>query len=507
MDGLVWLLAIVMGGSIGVGLAFLICSLILNASNNKGDSRSKIDDYSSDIFYTNQSKSLRYNRSEFVDIVETGIETLVINNEYDLHLQKSLPFGSKEPVARFIPETAEDGSIIEPVSAPKEPVIFYADLASVTSFKSGITFDIGKSVEASKFGIYHTLSGKDLTANAYNYSSGKGVANVTYGPNGTARPMRASANGAGGMDSMGMDGAGMGGTQVAAATNAGGAGVAGGVVGGGAGVVGSILGGGAMAAAGGMGAVGSAAGLGGKGSAGTAGTVGTAGAGGSRGASAPGASVTPTNATIGAPAYKPSAPYAHPGLQAPVQAEAYSRDGARMTGEIDENERARDLVTPGMAGLGIAGQGAFVEHVAPQAGIQSSISPQQSAWAAARQRNFGVDGGDSVLPSAQFGSGADASSDGLSSGLSTDAGTGAFSAEADASSSMLSDVPNDPNQLFGTASSQYPTGTTYTPSIVSSLPPEQPDEPEEIYEAPTATRPLWDNANADDDFSDFEDFK
>ena len=72
---------------------------------------------------------------------------------------------------------------------------------------------------------------------------------------------------------------------------------------------------------------------------------------------------------------------------------------------------------------------------------------------------------------------------------------------------MLSDVPNDPNQLFGTASSQYPTGTTYTPSIVSSLPPEQPDEPEEIYEAPTATRPLWDNANADDDFSDFEDFK
>ena len=388
MDGLVWLLAIVMGGSIGVGLAFLICSLILNASNNKGDSRSKIDDYSSDIMYINQSNNMRYNRSEFVDIVETGIETMVLNSEYDLHLQKSLPFGSKEPVARFIPETAEDGSIIEPVSAPKEPVIFYADLASVTSFKSGITFDIGKSVEASKFGIYHTLSGKDLTANAYNATSGKGVANVTYGPNGTARAMGAAANGAGG------------------------AGVAGGAVGG-------------------------------------------------------GASVTPTSATIGAPAYKPSAPYAHPGLQAPVQTEAYSRDGARMTGEIDENERARDLVTPGMAGLGIAGQGAFVEHVAPQAGIQSSISPEQSAWAA----------------------------------------TGAFSASSDASSSRFSDVPNDPNQLFGTASSQYPTGTTYTPSIVSSLPPEQPDEPEEIYEAPTATRPLWDNANADDDFSDFEDFK
>ena len=162
MDGLVWLLAIVMGGSIGVGLAFLICSLILNASNNKGDSRSKIDDYSSDIMYINQSNNMRYNRSEFVDIVETGIETMVLNSEYDLHLQKSLPFGSKEPVARFIPETAEDGSIIEPVSAPKEPVIFYADFASVTSFKSGITFDIGKSVEASKFGIYHTLSGKDL---------------------------------------------------------------------------------------------------------------------------------------------------------------------------------------------------------------------------------------------------------------------------------------------------------------------------------------------------------
>lgn len=460
MDGLVWLLAIVMGGSIGVGLAFLICSLILNASNNKGDSRSKIDDYSSDIMYINQSNNMRYNRSEFVDIVETGIETMVLNSEYDLHLQKSLPFGSKEPVARFIPETAEDGSIIEPVSAPKEPVIFYADLASVTSFKSGITFDIGKSVEASKFGIYHTLSGKDLTANAYNATSGKGVANVTYGPNGTARTMRAAANGAG-MDGIGMDGAdmnGMVGTQVAAATNAGGAGVAGGAVGGGAGMVGSILGGGAMAAA--------------------------------------GASVTPTSATIGAPAYKPSAPYAHPGLQAPVQTEAYSRDGARMTGEIDENERARDLVTPGMAGLGIAGQGAFVEHVAPQAGIQSSISPQQSAWAAT-----GAFSAEAVSADKPF----DASSDPFLA--SYDAPADAFSASSDASSSRFSDVPNDPNQLFGTASSQYPTGTTYTPSIVSSLPPEQPDEPEEIYEAPTATRPLWDNANADDDFSDFEDFK
>ncbi len=196
MDGLAWILGLFMGASIGIGLAFLICALILNKSNNKGDSRLKPEDYSSEIMSFSDKDNMRHNFNEFTYLIDCNIEAMCRSNEYTFRNSKALPFGSKEPVSRYIPETNQNGEVVETVNAYREPVIFSSDSLSAASFHKGLTLGFGTSIETSKFGNYRTLSGKDATAMAYNSVSGATVkanpaANATMG---TQAPMGMGAN-------------------------------------------------------------------------------------------------------------------------------------------------------------------------------------------------------------------------------------------------------------------------------------------------------------------------
>ena len=82
MDGLAWILGLFMGASIGIGLAFLICALILNKSNNKGDSRLKPEDYSSEIMSFSDKDNMRHNFNEFTYLIDCNIEAMCRSNEY-----------------------------------------------------------------------------------------------------------------------------------------------------------------------------------------------------------------------------------------------------------------------------------------------------------------------------------------------------------------------------------------------------------------------------------------
>ena len=182
-----WLLAFLMAASIGIGIAFLICSLILNASNNKGDSRSKVEDYSSDIISYYNENRISHNHTAFVHTVETNIEYMCNSKDYKHRYKTSLPFGSKDPVCRYIPKAVRrsslsDGAEVEGSSADSadaafDPVIFTGDILTVAGFRNAMHglrsgLQLGGGIETGKFGTFRTLSGVSMTAAAYNATSG-----------------------------------------------------------------------------------------------------------------------------------------------------------------------------------------------------------------------------------------------------------------------------------------------------------------------------------------------
>ena len=207
MDGLIWVLALITGAAIGIGCAFLLTALILNASNNKGDSRSKVEEFSSDIVFFSQQDSMRMNPQEFVNFTEWNAEALCKSQEYGTRLATSLPFASTAPVTRFIPgkEVQEpqyaviDGAsggaaygAINGVNAvSREPVIFTSDVMSAGAFRKAVIIEFGKEIETSKYGTYRSLSGHDMTAMAYNNVSGG-----TVTPGVPAAKIRSVAGGA-----------------------------------------------------------------------------------------------------------------------------------------------------------------------------------------------------------------------------------------------------------------------------------------------------------------------
>ena len=207
MDGLIWVLALITGAAIGIGCAFLLTALILNASNNKGDSRSKVEEFSSDIVFFSQQDSMRMNPQEFVNFTEWNAEALCRSQEYGTRLATSLPFASTAPVSRYIPgkEVQEpqyaviDGAsggaaygAINGVNAvSREPVIFTSDVMSAGAFRKAVIIEFGKEIETSKYGTYRSLSGHDMTAMAYNNVSGG-----TVTPGVPAAQIRSVAGGA-----------------------------------------------------------------------------------------------------------------------------------------------------------------------------------------------------------------------------------------------------------------------------------------------------------------------
>lgn len=165
MNTFIVLLALIMAGLIGSGLAFLICAFILNKSNSKGDSRSKYEDFSSPISYYQSEDNLKHNTQAFIHLTELNIEVMCRSNEYRSHLKKSLPFASKDPVTRYIPNSNEDATS----NHSRDPVIFAAD--SINSFGTKKLYHVNgfeTTVAASPVGTFRTLSGENVTSTAYN---------------------------------------------------------------------------------------------------------------------------------------------------------------------------------------------------------------------------------------------------------------------------------------------------------------------------------------------------
>lgn len=177
MDGIIWFLALITGAAIGTGTAFLITAMILNASNNKGDSRSKFEDFSSDIVFFNQQDGIRLNLQEFVNFTEWNIEALCKSQDYNTRMSTSLPIASADPVTRHIPgqntgAAAVNSAVYSMVNGvqavQREPVIFISDAASARAFKKVKIIEFDKSIDTTKYGAYRTLSGHDMTAAVYN---------------------------------------------------------------------------------------------------------------------------------------------------------------------------------------------------------------------------------------------------------------------------------------------------------------------------------------------------
>lgn len=103
MGGVYWVLAIIIGLGYGIGLAFLIMALILNKSNNLGDSRSKKEDYASGILYFSQQDRMSPLNNAFMDYVETNLELLVSSRDYRSHCETAIKCDARKLVERYIP--------------------------------------------------------------------------------------------------------------------------------------------------------------------------------------------------------------------------------------------------------------------------------------------------------------------------------------------------------------------------------------------------------------------
>ncbi len=165
MNTFTFILVLVMAGLIGSGLAFLICAFILNKSNSKGDSRSPYEDFSSPIAYYQNENNVKHNSQMFINWTEMNIEVMCRSKEYRAHLEKSLPFASKDPVSRYIPGSKES----ESDDHFREPVIFAADSVNSLGLKKLYNANgFETTVAASPIGTFRTLSGENMTASAYN---------------------------------------------------------------------------------------------------------------------------------------------------------------------------------------------------------------------------------------------------------------------------------------------------------------------------------------------------
>ena len=105
-----WFFAILMGVSVGVGLSFLIFSAILNKSNNKGDSRLKNEDFSSQVVYLSQENNMGRNEMLFTNYVETNIEVLSQSRDYQHRCASAIKAPADALVERYIPVEEDAGA-------------------------------------------------------------------------------------------------------------------------------------------------------------------------------------------------------------------------------------------------------------------------------------------------------------------------------------------------------------------------------------------------------------
>lgn len=115
-----WILSLMMAASLGIGISFLIFGSMLNSSNNLGDSISKSEEFSSEIFYLSQENNMPRNDAKFTSYVEMNIETLTRASDYTDRVKKAIKKPPQAMVERYIEVTEEDTDTESDVEAPFE---------------------------------------------------------------------------------------------------------------------------------------------------------------------------------------------------------------------------------------------------------------------------------------------------------------------------------------------------------------------------------------------------
>ena len=133
MNGVALFFGILMGGSLGVGVAFLIFGSLLNRSNNHGDSVGENSRYTGGIAYSAQiDKKLNKaeNQSEFL-------------NTYYVPLQMDPVF--RTPAARVVRKLPKPQAPVAQPAAKASPV---AVAAAATGFPSSTAFPTAPAAQA-----------------------------------------------------------------------------------------------------------------------------------------------------------------------------------------------------------------------------------------------------------------------------------------------------------------------------------------------------------------------
>ncbi|MBO4651181.1 MAG: hypothetical protein J5653_08320 [Clostridiales bacterium] len=133
MNGVALFFGILMGGSLGVGVAFLIFGSLLNRSNNHGDSVGENSRYTGGIAYSAQiDKKLNKaeNQSEFL-------------NTYYVPLQMDPVF--RTPAARVVRKLPKPQAPVAQPAAKASPV---AVAAAATGFPSSTAFPTAPASQA-----------------------------------------------------------------------------------------------------------------------------------------------------------------------------------------------------------------------------------------------------------------------------------------------------------------------------------------------------------------------
>ncbi|MBR5974445.1 MAG: hypothetical protein IK020_04590 [Clostridiales bacterium] len=108
MSVIYWTVAIIMGAPLGIGIAFLLFGSMLNKSNNLGDSRSKNEEFTSEIFYLSQENHMSHSAAKFTAYAEMNMETMIGSREYADRAREAIKAPPQALVERYIPGSEND---------------------------------------------------------------------------------------------------------------------------------------------------------------------------------------------------------------------------------------------------------------------------------------------------------------------------------------------------------------------------------------------------------------
>ena len=100
MDIPALIIAIMGGCAFGTGLAFLIMALILNRSNNLGDTRAKDDSFSTPISFTSQQNLTIFDVLKSTAYADQNLAAIVQSEDYQRYRAGALST-DRSPVTRI----------------------------------------------------------------------------------------------------------------------------------------------------------------------------------------------------------------------------------------------------------------------------------------------------------------------------------------------------------------------------------------------------------------------